>query len=233
MGVGFFGWGGYYMTKINTTIKMYYLGCLFVKMLFFYILRFDSLPMEHKIKTEYGHIQSKIKEQLSEAYLRTLLAYLGLSHAKYQTDHAKIDDSIKYELTKDEKKECSFPVLTIYLQLKCTDVSEITEDENYLSYKLNDTNAYNKFEDEKPGVGHVSLFLISILPENIREWLEISEKELILRMRTYYIRVAGMGQTQNKSSITLKINKKEALFTPDKLVNLIKTFIAEGKENNL
>jgi|GEM_PF-3764760 len=189
--------------------------------------------MEQEIKTEYGDITSKIKEQLSEAYLRTLLAYKGFAHAEFYTDHGKVDALIMYKLTKEQKKDCFFDTLYINLQLKCTDVSEIREDGNHLSYDLHDPEAYNEFEGAKKGTGSVSLFLISILPENISAWLEISEKELILRIRTYYIRVAGMGQTQNKSSITLKVNKKEALLTPDSLENLIKTFIAEGKEKNL
>jgi len=69
--------------------------------------------------------------------------------------------------------------------------------------------------------------IVIVLPENDADWLSHSEEELILRHCGYWASLAGLSDTDNASSVTVRIPRTQQ-FNPDALHALMQAANQEG-----
>ena len=143
------------------------------------------------------------KEMLSRAYVQAVAARAGYVTADYSLDRDGVD--IKIQAGGDMR-----PALD--LQLKATVNLEEIQNQSLVSFQLRVHN-YNllRVETQTP-----RLLVVLHLPEIESSWMTITEDELVLRCRAYYLNLNRLEETDNRSSIAVHIPKKN-LFNVDNL----------------
>ncbi len=99
----------------------------------------------------------------------------------------------------------------IDLQLKATVNLEWPRD-GFLHFPLGIKN-YNDLRIE---THNLRLFMVLDLPKDEQQWMTITEAELILRHRAYWLNLQGYEETANQSSVTVRI-PEENLFNVEGL----------------
>ena len=131
------------------------------------------------------------QEALSRAYARAVAAGAGYVTADSDFDRDGVDLRI----------HAGGPMRpAIDLQLKAT--INLTEDEaGFYRFALKRRN-YDllRIETQTP-----RLLVVLDLPKTEGQWITITERELVLRRRSYWLNLKGHEETENQSSVTVRI----------------------------
>ena len=142
------------------------------------------------------------KEALSLVYAQAVAARAGYVTEVPSTDRDSVDLCIR-------AGGRMRPLLD--LQLKATVNLERPRD-GFLHFPLGIKN-YNDLRIE---VQILRLLVVLDLPEDEQRWMTITESELILRHRAYWLNLQGYEETANQSSVTVRI-PEENLFNVESL----------------
>ncbi len=159
---------------------------------------------------------NSIKEKFSIAYIHGLNAYMNyaIDFPNKDMDGLGIDCIIADKVVGPGRKVAS-ESHSIFLQLKATSLSSnsvVSEDDISIHYKL--SNSLN------PMGTHYLVVVVLQKEEELEEWLEVKEKELILRSRAYYLLVSELlnaGIVTIPKTNTLNFKTFPTLFDAAKL----------------
>lgn len=146
------------------------------------------------------------KEELSLVYAQAVAARAGYVTEVPRTDRDSVDLCIR-------AGGRMRPLLD--LQLKATVNLERPRD-GFLHFPLGIKN-YNDLRIE---VQILRLLVVLDLPEDEQQWMTITENELIIRHRAYWLNLQGYEETANQSSVTVLI-PEENLFNVESLRTLM------------
>jgi len=166
--------------------------------------------------------ENKIKEEISLAYVLAIAATKAFSTEITRVDSDSIDATIIYNgyLVPGESTLYS---PEIKLQLKATSHANIIGDNIHFPLPLKNYN------DLKARSGNPRLLIILCLPEVKEDWLIHSTNELILKKCAYYLNLKGFADTDNDTSVTVKVPLNN-VFSPDSLFDLM---IRTSKEEEI
>jgi len=163
---------------------------------------------------------SKQKEQFSFAYVTAIAAQAGLNKACPSVD----DDSVDLILQgKGFSGKIRNPQLE--LQLKCTSQDLIKG--NVIKFSLPIKN-YNDLRGDNLLCPRY-LFLL-IVPDQVDEWSEQLDNELILRNSCYWVSIRNLPETKNEKKVTIDIPIKQRL-TKNALLELM-NLASQGEYTN-
>ena len=146
------------------------------------------------------------KEALSRVYALAVAARAGCTTAFPDFDRDGVDLVIQSGMAMRP---------AIGVQLKAT--SQIsTEDDSYLRFPLKRRN-YDLLREETQTP---RVLVVLQLPANREQWLTITEDDLVLRYRAYWLSLRGSEETTNTSSVTVSIPKTN-LFNVESLGSLL------------
>ena len=142
------------------------------------------------------------EEALSRVYIEAVAAAAGYITAEPKPDR----DSVDLQICAGGRMR---PALD--LQLKATVNLHVSADGD-LPFKLPLGN-YNglRCETQTP-----RLLVVLDLPRDSSQWVTITADELVLRHRAYWMNLRGLGATDNKSSVTVRIPRRN-LFNVENL----------------
>ena len=146
------------------------------------------------------------KEALSLVYAQAVAARAGYVTEVPNTDRDSVDLCIR-------AGGRMRPLLD--LQLKATVNLERPRD-GFLHFPLGIKN-YNDLRIESQ---IIRLLVVLDLPEDEQQWMTITENELILRHRAYWLNLQGYEETANELSVTVRI-PEENLFNVESLRTLM------------
>lgn len=146
------------------------------------------------------------KEALSLIYARAVAARAG-----YVTEVLSPDrDSVDLCIHAGGRMR---PLLD--LQLKATINLKRSRD-GFLHFRLRIKN----YNDLRIKVQSLRLLVVLDLPKKKQRWMTITQDELILRHRAYWLNLQGYEETANQSSVTVRI-PEENLFNVESLRTLM------------
>ncbi len=130
---------------------------------------------------------NKVKELISEAFLRLILAKNRFSISKSDTDYG-VDLMVNPILTKTrpDGRPSSYPSdKRIDIQLKCTTEKQISHvNSDYFKFKLKVKN-YEDLIERRTGLIPLML-IVFVLPDDEKEWIEIVHDQLLLKKCGYW-----------------------------------------------
>ena len=132
------------------------------------------------------------EENLSKVYAHAVAARAGYTTAVYEHDMDGVDIRI-------QAGGAMRPA--IELQLKATINLGPPDDDGYFHFPLRRPNYDNLIIDTQ-----TPRYLVVLdLPREESEWMTISDQELKLRRRAYWLDLLGEDETENQYSITVRI----------------------------
>lgn len=162
-------------------------------------------------------LEEHIKEDLSRAYVLAVGAKAGAIVSIKDRSHDYGIDGTFYEVDITGKQR--FETGTVLdFQLKATTRAIFQDD--FVSYSL-ESRAFNllSHRSRRPYSAPAILILLA-LPSESEKWLEISEKELVLRSCCYWAIISSI-KTTNIFSVTVKIPRSQVL-TSEALKTLLR-----------
>ena len=133
------------------------------------------------------------KELFSKAYVRAVAAVAGCSVDQPENDYDSVDLCIK-AIGSDPMQPHR-----LELQLKCT--SRDVLNTQYVRYPLNVKN----YRDLRIATFIPRILVVVLVPENIGEWIQYSEQEMLLRHCAYWLSLRGMSETENTNRVTVEL----------------------------
>ena len=133
------------------------------------------------------------EELLSIAYAHAVASRAGYVTAVYERDRHGID--LRIQAGGDMR-----PALE--LQMKAT-VNLRDVNDGYVSFPLPRRN----YDLLRVGTQTPSLLVVLELPKEEAQWMTITEDELVMRRRAYWLSLRGYAETANETSVTVRIPK--------------------------
>jgi Domain of unknown function (DUF4365) len=155
------------------------------------------------------------KELFSKAYVRAVAAVAGCSVDQPEDDYDSIDLRIK---ARSIQGAVSYPQLD--LQLKCT--SRDLLDTNFIRYPL----ILKNYNDLRINCQIPRILVVVVVPENLADWIEQSEQEMLIKSCAYWVSLRGLPATQNIKSVTVELPRSN-LFTVKAIESMMKR-ISQG-----
>ena len=155
------------------------------------------------------------KELFSKAYVRAVAAVAGCSVDQPENDYDSVDLCIKaigYDPMQPHRLE---------LQLKCT--SRDVLDAEFVRYPLNVKN----YNDLRVTTFIPRLLIVVLVPENIEEWIQQSESEMLIKHCAYWVSLRGMPETRNTNRITVELLRQNQ-FTAEALESIMQRISKGG-----
>ncbi|TOG85990.1 DUF4365 domain-containing protein [Vibrio parahaemolyticus] len=167
-----------------------------------------------------GAALSHSKEQLSLAYIQSLIAMTGLNGLEPRIDNYGIDITLT---GKDFNGEFDEPHLAA--QLKCAQLSAVKIDKKTkeIVYKLPSKN-YNKLV--KRGL-FPKILVVHLAPNNQSDWIYFNKLGLTMRHASYWLCLTDKPMTTNQN-ITVRVPLSQQL-TPRSLIWMM-TKISNGED---
>ena len=134
------------------------------------------------------------EELLSIAYAHAVAARAGYVTAVYEKDRHGIDMRI-------QAGGSMRPALE--LQLKAT-INLRDVDDDYFSFPLPRRN-YDLLREESQTP---CLLVVLDLPNDQEQWMTVTEDELVIRHRAYWLNLLGWDETTNSSRVSVRIPKQ-------------------------
>ena len=131
------------------------------------------------------------KEALSRVYAHAIAARAGYLTANYDLDRDGIDLRI-------QAGDGMRPALE--LQLKAT-VNLTGQDEGHVHFPLKRRN----YDLLRIATQTPRLLVVLDLPDDKERWVTITEDELVLRRRAYWLNLNGYSETESLSTVTVRI----------------------------
>jgi hypothetical protein len=157
-------------------------------------------------------------EALNRAYVQAIAAKAGVGISTPQPDYAL--DLYLHRVIKEDHR-IRYIGVALNCQLKASTDWKI--DGNEIVYNL-EAKTYNVLADAS---GPWVLILLC-LPKDTNDWLELCEDYMRIRKCCYYWQNLEYLETQNSSSITIRIPRGQ-LLTPDSLIDLLMKVQPEGR----
>jgi hypothetical protein len=107
------------------------------------------------------------------------------------------------------------------LQLKC--YAAETPADSHLSYPLKIKN-YEDLRDDTVQVPRI--LVVVLIPDQVEDWLEASEQELVMRRCGYWVSLHGLPSTSNRNTVAVR-TAQEQCFHPG-LLRAIMQRIGQG-----
>jgi hypothetical protein len=102
------------------------------------------------------------------------------------------------------------------IQLKAT-ISQPVDNGTHLSYFLSGLNRYNDLRSDALAIHRI--LIVMFLPPDAKEWLSITENELILKKCAYWVSLRGAAASANGTGETIYLPKVQ-IFNPDSLLDI-------------
>lgn len=148
---------------------------------------------------------TQIKEDISISYISALCAHSGIAYEIVRHDEDSTDGILRKRVFLDGGRKYD---AELRIQLKCTSSpSQYIDNGNTITYKLKVKN-YNDLclRSTTP----IILGLL-ILPEDQNEWIQWSTEELLLKGCMYWASFAGKTESKNEGTISVTLDKKNAI----------------------
>jgi hypothetical protein len=156
-----------------------------------------------------------IESELSYAYLHAVASRIGVNckMAGRHEDNNGIDAILTSwgPFTGTYVRE-----LDLKIQLKATKQIP-TEINGSYSYFFSGANRYDELTET--GYPVKRILVVFFLPDNPKEWLQVSQAELSLKKAAYWVSLAGKSKTFNQSGETVYLPKTQ-LLTPESLTDI-------------
>jgi len=156
--------------------------------------------------------------ELSYAYLHAVASQAGFTCSysnrledSYRIIDARVGAGVKPDPTSILED------FEIEIQLKATS-KELNNSSGKISYPFKGIKQYDKLRSEVTG-GRKFLILLQ-LPEDHKEWLNVSEEQLLLKGVAYWVSLRGAPKSTNETTQTIYIPTQNIL-TVDSLKNLM------------
>ncbi|NEP45160.1 MAG: DUF4365 domain-containing protein [Okeania sp. SIO2H7] len=158
------------------------------------------------------------KEEFSYAYVHAVASAAGYTfeRAPQPLDRVGVDVIIT-----SPKKIGSKRRPQLELQVKSTSRTLLTDDVIRYSLSVKNYEELREYDPQAP-----LILVVVLLPENVEEWVEISEDELCLKRCAYWRSLQGQPSTTNKTNVTVQIPRKN-VFGVDAIKNIMES-IARG-----
>jgi len=158
------------------------------------------------------------KEEFSYAYIHGVASAAGYTfeRAPQPLDRVGVDVIITSPEKIGSKRR---PQLE--LQVKSSSRNLLTDDVIRYPLSLKNYEELREYDPQAP-----LILVVVLLPENVDEWLEISEEELCLKRCAYWRSLEGEPPTKNITNVTVNIPRKN-VFGPEAL-NKIMQSIGRG-----
>jgi hypothetical protein len=166
--------------------------------------------------------ENKIKEEISLAYVLAVAATKGFSTEITRVDSDSIDATIRYNGYLDPDSSTLYSP-EIKLQLKATSNPNLRED--FIHFPL----PLKNYNDLKARSGTPRLLVVLCLTEEKENWLKHSPDELVLQKCAYFLNLKDYPDTENDTSVTVKIPLAN-LFSPELVYDLM---LKTSKEEEL
>ena len=95
------------------------------------------------------------------------------------------------------------------IQARSSTIANFVDDA--VRYDL-DSHTFEMLRD--PVEGPMRLLVVLVLPNDEREWLRLTEEELLLRRAVYWYNLRGAAATKNRRSIRVFISTVAVVHTP-------------------
>ncbi|WJJ10803.1 DUF4365 domain-containing protein [Prescottella equi] len=167
----------------------------------------DSLP------------DTQMKEQISIAFIRMVVAAAGCSVLSWSTDHDGVDISIK---SSAEYSKRLGPQVDV--QLKCTSQAGVVRAEE-IAWPI-DARTHKYLTSAKRQAP--ALLALLVVPDDVDGWLDHDEDRLLTESSMYWTLGADIPPLPvGQKSITVKIPRRQ-LFTRDTLLGIMDA-VGEGR----
>ena len=150
------------------------------------------------------------KEQFSNAYVRAVASVAGYTLAKPEVD----DDSIDL-MVAQRGGSGTVRAPRLDLQLKCTGQDIINNGSLHFPLKLKN---YDDLRADNVLVPRILVVLC--VPDDLTDWLEHSEQQMLIRHCAYWVSLRGEAATANTTNITVQIPRLN-LFHPTSLTAIM------------
>ncbi|MDY7015117.1 MAG: DUF4365 domain-containing protein [Cyanobacteriota bacterium] len=149
------------------------------------------------------------KEEFSYAYIRAVASVAGYSveQKSRPMDNAGVDLTIEVP---GEEGSILFPRFDA--QVKCTSSQKVYS-ANYIKFPLPAKN-YNRLRSE--GTLAPLILIVVLVPDNLNDWIKISENKTLIKHCGYWISLKGKPPTSNTFTVTIEIPRQNT-FTPESL----------------
>ena len=169
------------------------------------------------VVSDYAAISHR-QDALSGAYIRAVCAAAGCGVDAVTLDNDKVDYLVRARVNGRVRSKPQ-----IDIQAKCQMSGSATSDP--ISYSL-DLETYDNLRDVKVCIPRI--LVLVLVPNDVQEWLAQSEHALTLRHCAYWVSLKGKEASENTTSQTVHIPRKN-LFGPEVLrAIMVKT--ADGLE---
>lgn len=139
------------------------------------------------------------KEEFSNAFVQAVVSAAGYTLAKPSVD----DDSVDWMIAAS-KKTGEFRSPRLELQLKSTSNVEIRNAVLPFPLKL------KNYDELRPTNFLVPRILVVVLlPDNVDQWLELSEERLVLRHCAYWTSLRGREEVDNDYQVTVHLPEEQ------------------------
>ncbi len=170
--------------------------------------------------------QEHQKEGLSRAYVQAVAAVAGINISVGNRSHDYGVDGAFHEVSfvNGKRVDSGF---SLEFQLKSS--SFLKDAGDSFKYALDADTHHCLVKRASKLRATPAILILLALPELLKDWLELSEENLILRHCCYWV-APTWTPTNNTSSVTIDIPKKQTL-TPEVLQELMKK-ISKGEPLN-
>jgi len=138
------------------------------------------------------------REQFANAFLLTVAAVAGFSAAKPDVDNDSVDWTIASRLPRRPK---------IDIQMKTWD-AEDARGNAIIHYGLKRKNYDDLILTD---LFTPRLLVLVLVPPDIRNWLELTPDQLVLRHCAYWVSLAGHPATDNETKIQVSVPRSNLL----------------------
>lgn len=161
------------------------------------------------------------KELFSYAYVRAVAAAAGYS----VQEKTRTMDNVGLDLTIEVPGEVAGMLFPRFdAQVKCTSSPDVIK-ENSINFPLR-VNNYDKLRNNRPLAPQI--LIVVLVPEEVKDWIDVSEEEIVLKKCGYWASLKGMPATNNRNTVTVELPRIN-LLTPDNLMQIMEK-IAKGEE---
>ena len=138
-------------------------------------------------------------EQFSRAYVAALAAQAGCNPSRPDVD----EDSVDLELSMRDIPGCKRTRGKLEMQLKCTHTADLGKDSFPFALSI------KNYDDLRADVIVPRLLVVVCVPEDCEGWTRQTEEHLCLRHCAYWLSLAGMPETNNVESVTVRIPRNQ------------------------
>lgn len=160
------------------------------------------------------------KEELSICYISALCTQAGISYDTIRHDDTSTDGLIQKRIMLTEKIGYD---THLRVQLKSTSSDSMYKDDgSVISYVLKVKNYNDMCQRSTTPI----ILALLVLPEDEGSWVKLTDEELLIKGRMYWAEFSTYTPSNNKSSVTVNIDKQNHL-TPESLQTILEKIAQE------